>query len=332
MVYTRQIGQEISKFLREKDPKISVIIPVLNDQDRIRDCLKAVFSQTLPPYEVIVVDGHSKDETVNNARNFQVGVVYEDFGTVGGARQVGVEEAQGDYIAFTDSDCIPQKDWLENLVCEFDEGIVAVGGGIKNIGKGLWEESIALVLDTYLGSANSVQDRVLKGRREVNSISGCNSIYRKSDVEVVGGFDVGLSINEDTELNRRLLNLGKIIYTPNAIVLHNQARTLSAFIKRMVFFGYGRGFNRLWDVQVIPPIAAVGVMILGIIIPSMFYVMILLYVCVVSIFTLSILIKVKKPRYLISIPIVYILEHTSYVFGFWKGTIITLTQSNILLE
>jgi glycosyltransferase involved in cell wall biosynthesis len=194
MVYKKQSGKNICKSVCEKDPKISVIIPVLNDQDRIKDCLKAVFNQTIPPYEVIVVDGHSKDETVSNARNFQVRVVYENFGTVGGARHVGVEEAQGDYIAFIDSDCIPERDWLENLICEFDNGIVGVGGGIKNIGKGLWEESIALALDTFLGSANSVQDRVLKGKRIVRSISGCNSMYRKMDILKVGGFDVHLSI------------------------------------------------------------------------------------------------------------------------------------------
>jgi cellulose synthase/poly-beta-1,6-N-acetylglucosamine synthase-like glycosyltransferase len=120
--------------------------------------------------------------------------VYEDHGTVGGARQVGVEHARGDYVAFTDADCIPRKDWLENLVREFDDGIVGVGGGIRNIGKGLWEESIALALDTFLGSANSVQDRVLKGKRIVRSISGCNSMYRKMDILKVGGFDVHLSI------------------------------------------------------------------------------------------------------------------------------------------
>jgi len=321
-------GRRAPKSSRDGAPKISVVIPVLNDQARIKDCLKAVFNQTLPPYEVIVVDGHSTDNTVKNALNFPVRVVFEDFGTVGGARQVGVEEAQGDYIAFTDSDCIPQKDWLENLVREFDDGIVGVGGGIKNIGTGLWEESISLALDTFLGSANSVQDRVLKGKRIVKSISGCNSMYRKRDILEAGGFDVHLSINEDTDMNRRLQDFGRIFYTPDALIHHNQARSLPAFVRRMVFFGYGRGVNRLWDLQVVPPIAAVGVLLMAFIAPLISVAMLVVYALIVIGYTLAISTKSRKFGYLVSVPIVFILEHTAYMFGFWKGTIESVTAGS----
>ena len=82
----------------------------------------------MKPYEVIVVDGHSTDKTVKNAKKFPVKVVYEDYGTVGGARQAGVENVKGGFIAFTDADCIPEKDWLKNLIKEFDDGIVATDG------------------------------------------------------------------------------------------------------------------------------------------------------------------------------------------------------------
>lgn len=89
--------------------KISVIIPVRNEADKIEHCLEAVFNQTLKPVEVIVVDGHSTDGTVENARKFPVRVVYEDYDTVGGARQVGVKNAKGDYVAFTGADYIPER-------------------------------------------------------------------------------------------------------------------------------------------------------------------------------------------------------------------------------
>jgi hypothetical protein len=79
--------------------------------------------------------------------------------------------------------------WLEKLVREFDDSVVGVEGGIKNIGKGFWEESIALALDTFLGSADLVQDRLLKEKRVIRSNSGCNSIYRKKDIVAVGGPD-----------------------------------------------------------------------------------------------------------------------------------------------
>lgn len=59
--------------------KITIIIPVKNEADKIEQCLEAVFNQTIKPFEVIVVDGHSADNTVENA--------------------------EGDFLAFTDVDC-----------------------------------------------------------------------------------------------------------------------------------------------------------------------------------------------------------------------------------
>ena len=107
--------------------KISVIIPVKNEEDKIERCLEAVFNQTLKPFEMIVVDGYSTDKTVENARKLPVKILCEDYDTVGGARQVGVENAKGGFVAFTDADCIPKRDW-QNLVKEFDDGVVGVGG------------------------------------------------------------------------------------------------------------------------------------------------------------------------------------------------------------
>ena len=100
---------------KRSTPKISVVVPVRNGASQIARCLQALFEQTLQPYEVIVVDGHSTDSTVEVAGTFPVTVVYEDHRTVGGARQVGVEHARGDYVAFTDADCIPGKTGLKTL-------------------------------------------------------------------------------------------------------------------------------------------------------------------------------------------------------------------------
>lgn len=306
--------------------KISVIIPVRNEEDKIERCLEAVFNQTIKPHEVIVIDGHSTDKTVGNAKKFPVKILYEDYGTVGGARQIGVENARGDFIAFTDADCIPEKDWLENLIKEFDNSnnIVGVGGGTKNIGECLWEKSIALALDSFLGSANSVQDRVFKEKRFVKSISGCNSMYRKEDLIKVEGFNVKLSINEETELNRRLTKLSKLLYTPNAIVLHNQNRNLKDFAKRNYLFGYGRGKNRLWDLQVIPPIIALITLLLLFVSLNAFLFMIFLYAFILLCFDLKIFTKAKKAQYLGSIPLVFIIEHLSYTAGFWIGVMKSL--------
>jgi len=136
--------------IAENKPKISVVIPVRNEAEKIEQCLKAVFAQSLKPREVIVVDGRSTDETVEKARKFPVRIFLQDYGACGAARQIGLENAEGEYVAFTDADCIPSENWLRNLVAEFKEGIVGIGGGKKNIGEGLWAKSINLAQNTFL--------------------------------------------------------------------------------------------------------------------------------------------------------------------------------------
>jgi glycosyltransferase involved in cell wall biosynthesis len=303
----------------ETSCRISVIIPAKNEQENIKNCLEGVFSQTIPPAEVIIVDGGSTDDTIGSAGFFDVKIMSENHGTVGGARQTGLEAATGEYIAYTDADCVPDPAWLECLVKGLGEGIVGVGGSVVNMGEGTWGESISLALNTFLGGARSVQERVYADRRFVKSISGCNCLYRKRDLERVGGYDTGLKMNEDTIINRKLLACGKILYVPDAIVRHYQNRGLRQFAGRMFSFGYGRGQNRLVDLQVLPPIlAVVAIALLPLYYPvslAMFF----LYMMAVILFTAVILSKSKKWIYLGSVPATFVLEHTCYAAGFWAG-------------
>jgi len=302
-----------------ENPKISVVIPVKNGEEVIGKCLKAVLSQSIEPYEVIVVNGHSTDKTVEEAESFPVKIIYEGYSTVGGARQVGLVNASGEYVAFTDSDCSPERNWLENLIKEFKSDIVGVGSGIRNLGEGFWGESIAFITNTIVGSANSVQGRLFKEKRFVNSISGCNSMYRKETLRKIGGFNVALSINEDTELNRRLIKIGKLLYIPNAVVLHDQGRGLKDFAKRMYQFGCGRGRLRLWDLQCIPPLVALLLVLSLVFTHWMFVGVISFYILILMIMGFKFARQERDIRYLGSIPIVYVIEHFSYTIGFWRG-------------
>lgn len=277
------------------------------------------------------MDGQSKDKTVINAQKFPVKILYEHYHSRAGACKIGVENASGEFIAFTDADCLPQNDWLENLLKEFDSKTIGVGGCIKNIGKGLWERSINLVMGTFLGSANSIQGRFFEDKRYVKSISGCNCMYRKEDILKIGSFDVALHTAEDTNLNSKLLKLGKLLYTPNAIIMHNHQRGLRSFAKRMYQYGYGRARARLLDLQVIPPLLALLLIIL------LFY-NYYIFLAVMGIYLLgSLYIGIrfakteKNPRYMFSIPMVYFVEHSMYILGFWHGIFIYLcSQFNYL--
>jgi GT2 family glycosyltransferase len=302
----------------QKSAKISVIIPVKNMAGKIEQCLKAVFAQSLPPHEVIAVDGRSTDGTAERAQKFPVKVFYQDYGAAGAARQIGVEHAEGEYLAFTDGDCIPGKDWLKNLVGGFGEGVVGVGGGIQNIGKGLWTRSINLAFATFLGSGRSVQGGASFSDRFVKSISGSNSMYRKSDLLRAGGFDPDLSGADETELNARLLKSGRLRYVRDAAVLHDHSRGLKEFARNMYRYGGWRKECGVWDWPVLPPLLAPLLLLTLLASHWILTAIIGLYLVVVGLHGLYFAIKEKNARYLVTIPVVFILEHLCYTVGFWK--------------
>ena len=142
--------------MKTNELQITVIIPVRNMATKIEKCLKGVFGQSLKPYEIIVVDGHSTDDTVEKASKFPVKILYEDYHNRAGACQVGVENAKGEYIAFTDGDCIPNRLWLANLVKELKvKSVAGVGGRYEDISDHLWSHSINLTFNTPLSGAKS---------------------------------------------------------------------------------------------------------------------------------------------------------------------------------
>lgn len=313
--------------MSHENQRISVIIPVKNEEGKISNCLRGVFSQSYAPYEVIVVDGHSTDETVAEAKKFPVKIICEDYGTIGGARQVGLKNAYGEFVAYTDADCIPERKWLENLIKEFDVDIVGIGGGIKNVGDGFWKKPIALIMNTFIGSANSVQGRLFKEKRFTKSISGCNSMYRRETLREIGGFKATLSVNEETDLNRRLTKFGKLLYTPDALVIHNQARGLKDFAHRMYQFGWGRGRLRLWNLQCIVPIIALCLVLSLVFTYWVCLGAIIIYSFILILMGFKFTIQERDIKYLGSIPIVYTVEHISYSIGFWIGCVKSLFHS-----
>lgn len=304
-------------------PKISVIIPARNAADKIKRCLEAVFSQSLKPHEVIVVDGRSTDDTVEKAGEFPVKLFIQDYGACGAARQIGVENAEGDYLAFTDADCVPSQGWLANLVSQFASGIVGAGGGIENIGEKMWTRSVNLAQNAFLGGGSSIQTRLLKETRFVKSISGSNSMYRKSDLIEAGGFNIHLSGADETELNHRLTGLkkGKLLYVPSAVVVHDHGRDLKEFARNMYRYGGWRRECGVWDLPVIPPLAT-PLLLLSLIFTRWILLPVLgLYLIAITGTGFKTAIWRKDVKYFFTIPVVYIVEHGCYILGFWKQTI-----------
>jgi len=303
------------------EPKISVIIPTLNAAAKIERCLEAIFSQSIKPYEVIVVDGRSTDETVEKARKFPVKIFFQDYGACGAARQIGLQNAQGEFIAFTDADCIPSGDWLRNLLAGLGEGIVGVGGRIENIGEGRWTRAINLAFATFLGSGRSIQGRTFKSKKLVKSVSASNSMYRRSDLIKIGGFNPDLSGADEIELNARLRKVGKLLYVPEAAILHDHGRSLKEFAQNMYYYGGWRKESGVWDLQSVPPLLAPLLLLTLLINCWILPAFIGAYLVIIGAIGLRFAIQERNMIYLVSVPIIYLVEHFFYTIGFWREII-----------
>lgn len=104
-----------------RDEAISVVIPALNEEREIGECLKSLACQTYSEFEVIVVDNGSTDATASIARAHGAQVIHEPQRGVSRTRQAGFTAAQADIIASTDADTVVPSDWLERIHQAFEE-------------------------------------------------------------------------------------------------------------------------------------------------------------------------------------------------------------------
>ena len=113
---------------------ISIIIPAYNAENSIGKCLEALEKQSIDRslYEVIVVDDGSEDNTANVAADLDCKIISQKQGGPAKARNSGVYESSGDIILFTDSDCEPDEQWIEQMVKPFENPEVI---GVKGIYK-----------------------------------------------------------------------------------------------------------------------------------------------------------------------------------------------------
>lgn len=101
--------------------KISVIVPVYNEEKYIKTCLKAIFNQTIPPDEIIVIDNNCTDKTIEIAKKFMVKIAREKEQGMIQARNHGFNAAKYPIIARTDADSIVPNNWIEKIKKNFQE-------------------------------------------------------------------------------------------------------------------------------------------------------------------------------------------------------------------
>ena len=171
-------------------PCVSIVVPVKNEGKRINETLESLAKIDYPCYEVIIVDGGSTDDTINIAKKFPFKIVQTSDSTPGQGRNIGIKNSLGEVIAFTDGDCMPEKNWLKNAVSHLKfKDVGGVGGPMTTCDKSSYKSKTILnVLSTFFANAGSTNFVRYKELRAVKNIPSCNAIYHRRVLEEAGLF------------------------------------------------------------------------------------------------------------------------------------------------
>jgi glycosyltransferase involved in cell wall biosynthesis len=197
---------------------ISIVIPSFNEEERIERCLVSLVQQDFPreEYEIIVVDGGSKDKTREIAEKYADLVFIQTSPKVGGARNDGALRARGEIIATTDADTILPPDWLSRIRQDFlDPEVVMLYGPVKPI-------EATIKNRFYLFLANSFAHiGYLTGT--ILFTLGCNSVFRAEPFKKAGMYRVSDAV-DDLEIAHRMRRIGKVKFDRKLFVSFSMRR------------------------------------------------------------------------------------------------------------
>ncbi len=216
--------------------RFSVIVCTRNGRERIGGCLEAILRMDHPRFETIVVDDGSDDGTAEfvAGRFPTVRLLRLDPVGLSAARNAGAAVAGGEFFAYTDDDCEPDREWLARLERVFDDGRFAAAGGPnlpphpRN-----WHETVVC-------AAPGAPSHVMLDDEEAEHLPGCNLAVTKAAFDSIGGFDPRFrTAGDDVDFCWRLRDAGyRLGFAPGAFVWHWRRPSIRAFLRQQIGYGH----------------------------------------------------------------------------------------------
>lgn len=214
---------------------VDIIIPAKNECGAIEDCLAALAKQDYPSsnIKIYVIDNGSSDNTATLVKKYNVQLLSLAQGTIGAARNLGIKAGSSKFVAFLDAHCLPEPDWLKQMIDHLKNSNDAACQGyiqfqFSNFLTKAWTQKYGFI------SESQQRERCLNGSRTIYPffVTG-NVVCRRDAIETVGLFDETLIRAEDLDLSWKLLLSGyRLGYNPNAKVLHKNDESLPSYFSK----------------------------------------------------------------------------------------------------
>jgi len=215
---------------------ISVIIPALNEEKVIGQCLGCLVQQKIhkDQFEVIVVDNGSVDRTLEIARGFggslNLRILQKPSSHISALRNLGASSAKGEFLAFLDADCLASEEWLSRAIELLRSGDGGVVGAFYTIPEG----------SSWLAKA-WYRDLPIQKQGRVSYVPSGTLFVSQSFFSKIKGFDETLQTSEDFEFCQRVAATGyNVLSSPALSTVHlGTPQTLSAFYRKQRWHGNG---------------------------------------------------------------------------------------------
>jgi glucosyl-dolichyl phosphate glucuronosyltransferase len=219
--------------------KISVVIVTYNRPLEVKDAIQSLLSQTMQPFEIIVIDDASKSPLNMKMDSSKMKLIRFDKEVgLSGARNFGIRISKGDYVAFIDDDAVATRNWIEEVQNGIKKGGEILGGPLRPIFRAKppkwWNE---MDLGYFVGVGNS----------ETKQIWGANMVFKKEVFQKIGVFNPNIGRQNGKLLgfeDARLISKGekscRILFLPKAEVLH-LVRAQRLTLRYIIRWSYNHG-------------------------------------------------------------------------------------------